>query len=158
MYQKRIQSPSEKLSLAAYSPSRLLASGYIAQLDRGRDMKRPDGSRRSQFNPQGDYPSSRDASVATNGVSNVGSLSHFFDENAHFVLEKDKSMDLDARWKTSRSGVRARQGEFLVGTMTLGDGLIFNVSYDASIMDEHRVNKWKNKMETMLSPSTGARL
>lgn len=157
-YQKRIRSPSEKLSLAAYSPSRLLANGYIAQLDRGRDMKRPDGSRRFQFNPQGDYPSSRDPNIATNGVSNVGSLSHFFDEKAHLVPDEDKSTDLEARWKASRSGVRTREGEFLVGVMTLGSGLIFNVSYDASTMDEVWVGKWKNKMETMLLPPEEARL
>ncbi|KAF2096291.1 hypothetical protein NA57DRAFT_79057 [Rhizodiscina lignyota] len=158
MYQKRIRSPSEKLSLAAYSPSRLLASGYIAQLDGGWNMKRPNGLRRSPFNPQGDYPSSKDPSWSTNGVSSVGSLKHFFDDKAHSVPVQERSWDLEARWKNSRSGVRAREGEFLVGSMTLPYGLIFSVSYDASIMDEEWVGKWKEKMETLLLPESGARL
>jgi hypothetical protein len=91
--------------------------------------------------------------MATNGVSNVGSMTAFFGEEALFVPEEQRAKDMTARWITSMSGVRARDGEFLVGCMTIADSLRFIVSYDASIMDKEMVDKWKVKMETLFKPA-----
>ncbi|KAF2754085.1 hypothetical protein EJ05DRAFT_469179 [Pseudovirgaria hyperparasitica] len=124
LYQKRIRSPSGKLSLAAYSPSRLLAN----------------------------------ASLATNGVSNVGSTRQFFEDVAHQPA-KEASNDLNARLTFTRGGVRARDGEFLVGSSTDVTGLLsFGVSYDASWISDGCVAEWKKKMESLLLPEVTSRL
>lgn len=158
MYQKRVRSPSENVSLAKYSPTWLLANGYLLQLDRLYHMRRPNGERRANYDPQGGLESNVDESPATNGVSNVGSLKHFFDEEALAVKDDERSTDLIAKMTSLKGGVRAREGEFLVGSSSGTEGLDFNVSYDASCMDEEWVEKWKQKMETILAPENVAKL
>lgn len=151
-YQKRPRSVSEEVHLGSRSPSQLLPALYCSTLER-QDSRFPD-SQKAGITVQGSYPARASASLATCGVSSVGDVSPMFDlprADPTTVILSGKR-DLVAEFKGNTGCVRSRDGEFLVGA--IGDlqkeHVKFDVSYDASAMDEEKVGQWKELIESIL--------
>lgn len=160
MYQKRVLRPTStstgtgtgRVGVAAgldrHSPARLLATGYVAQIERAA-AKLP-AARREQLglgNPQGALRASGGAG-ATCGVSSVGSLKAFFRAGA-YDLKADR--DFVADYSGLRMGVRAREGEFLVGSWTDAEARVgFGVSYDANAIDPEAAELWARTITGLL--------
>jgi hypothetical protein len=144
-YQKRFRDPLQMLD--SHSPVRMLARNYLTAVERA-ESKLPEQFR-TGINPQGAYPANVLISSATCGVSSVGSVKHWV-ASGKYRLD-DTSKDLVADFRGVRRGVRARDDEFLVGSMGDSEGMIhFGVSYDASAIDEERVKRWKERIETAM--------
>jgi len=135
----------------------MVASNYLTAIELA-EAKIPE-QHRNGINPQGAYPANWSFSSATCGVSSVGSVKQWV-APGKFSLEIDgQEKDLAADFRSVRMGVRARDNEFLVGSMSDDDGNIqFAVSYDASAMDEGLVERWKEKIEMILEQKDGSKL
>jgi hypothetical protein len=144
-YQKRARDPVAGLD--PHSPLRLIASGYLADVERelGVDV-------------QGEYPTAELMGGATCALSSVGSVKEWLSEGM-FPLDESDGKDFVADFRSVRHGVRAKMNEFLVGCASFGDRkLRFAVSYDKTAMDEEMVKKWQHLMETILEPPGQSRL
>lgn len=141
-YQKR-----PRKGLDSHSPLRMVATNYLLAIER-REAKLPE-QYRTGLNPQGAYPASWSFSLATCGVSNMGSVKDWLTPGK-YPLDDGDGKDLIADFRDVAMGVRARETEFLVGSWGFGDGLLrFGVSYDATLLDPELVERWKEKMETI---------
>lgn len=149
MYQKRLRTTADNrisAGLDRHSPARLLATGYVAQIERVQ-AKLP-ASRRLEFgNPQGELGAAG-GQAATCGVSSVGSLKGYF-RAGEYDLNAEKDFVVD--YRGLRMGVRAREGEFLVGSSTDAEGRVgFGVSYDANAIEPEAAEMWARTITGLL--------
>jgi hypothetical protein len=148
MYQKR----SQGQTLDEHSPGRLLANGYLFQTERV-DSKLPP-HRRTGINPQGTLPANVGKYGATCGVSSVGSTAGFFKPGT-YSLEPVKGEEVGehfaADFRSLKTGVRARDNEFLIGSSTDVDGIVnFGVSYDRNAISLEAAEMWTKTIRGLL--------
>lgn len=160
VYQKRLKGKSTEEGVVAgldkHSPSRLLATGYLAQVERV-NAKLP-LERQTDVNPQGSLSPSIGKYGATCGVSSVGSIASFF-KRGTYDLSNMEGKDMAADFRDLRIGVRARENEFLVGSSTNAEGVVgFGVSYDMSAISQEAAEMWKGKIQGLLERGGGSRL
>jgi hypothetical protein len=157
VYQKRLKDKSAGLGgFDKHSPARLLATGYLAQIERV-DAKLPE-ERRSGFTPQGGLKPNMGQYGATCGVSSVGSLKAFF-RPGEYDLKNMDGKDFVADYRGLKMGVRARDNEFLVGSSTDAKGCVgFGVSYDESAISQEAAQKWAETISELLEPNSGSKL
>jgi hypothetical protein len=152
VYQKRLKTAEVNISLEPHSAGRLLANGYLYQIERV-EAKLP-ANRKTGFNPQGSLPAKTIQSGATCGVSSVGLTSTFFRHGTYDFSDVEKDgKDLVAEFKDLTMVVRARDNEFLVGSSTDSYGIVkFGVSYDQSAISEEAAEAWATKIKSLLEP------
>jgi hypothetical protein len=149
-YQKKLREPVKGWD--PHSALRMIADSYLTAIERD-EAKRP-RKYRTGINPQGVYPANVQFFRATCGVSSVGSVKSWVAPGKHNLDDATKDVVMD--YRSVKMGVRARENEFLIGSSGDSEGIIhFNVSYDASGLDERLVEGWKRKMETILEIDTG---
>ncbi|KAF2432872.1 hypothetical protein EJ08DRAFT_669108 [Tothia fuscella] len=145
-YQKKAREPVEK-GWDPHNPLRTLADGYLSAVERA-DSKLPEQYRRG-INPQGALPANVLFSQATCGVSSVGPIKSWVAPGKYPLDDETKDLIFD--YRLVKMGVRARDNEFLVGSSSDSEGNFhFNISYDASALDEELVERWKAKIESIL--------
>jgi hypothetical protein len=157
VYQKRLKDKSAGLgSFDKHSPVRLLATGYLAQLERV-EAKLPE-ERRTGFSPQGELKPRMGQYGATCGVSSVGSLKAFF-RPGDYDLDNMNGKDFVADYRGLKMGVRARDNEFLVGSSTDAKGCVgFGVSYDENAISQEAAQDWAETISGLLEPNVGPKL
>ena len=157
VYQKRLKHPGQTLGLLdKHSPNRLLATGYLAQIERV-DAKLP-VERRSGFMPQGELAAKVGAYGATCGVSSVGSMAAFFRMGTYDVGNLGEE-DFIADYRGLKIGVRARENEFLVGSSSDAAGIVsFGVSYDLNAISGEAAEHWAKTIREILEPKQIAKL
>lgn len=155
-YQKRGRQTSLNAGGAAafdrHAPARLLATGYLAQIERV-VARGSETARQLGFVglPQGELEAKK-GPMATCGVSSVGSLKGFFRAGEYDLGDASKDFVVD--YRGLRMGVRAREGEFLIGSSTDGEGRVgFGVSYDASAIDPEKAELWARTITGLLEES-----
>ena len=150
VYQKRLKTTGKgeiSAGLDKHSPGRLLATGYLAQIERV-ESKLPEGRKLGFGNPQGELKAST-GTAATCGVSSVGSLKGYFRPGEYDLNDKSKGFVAD--YRGLRMGVRARDGEFLIGSSTDSEGRVgFGVSYDANAIDVEAAEMWARTITGLL--------
>lgn len=156
-YQKKLRSEKMTGSFDPTDPARIVASSYLLSVERAEAMK-PDHLK-TGINPQGAYPANFKWRPATCGISSVGSIKSFlapgkYSLNEDAVNQTGLAADLYA---FDRTGVRARDTEFLVACWGTEDGLRFSVSYDGNAIDEESALVWKATMEKMFENGIGVR-
>ncbi|KAH7087167.1 hypothetical protein FB567DRAFT_527105 [Paraphoma chrysanthemicola] len=163
-YQKRVPKAEDTTTgrdigmsvLDKHAPARLLAMGYIGQLERIDGRLPP--SQRSGFNPQGELPARVGAYGATCGVSSVGSTAAFF-RPGEYNLDDISTNGFAADYRGLRMGVRARENEFLVGSSTDAAGIVgFGVSYDENAISQEAARGWAKTVEGLLEKGDVSRL
>ena len=147
-FQKRRRSQEEEVHLGSRSPSQLIPSLYIGSVEREANKVPPE--RRQGINPQGAYPARQSETLATCGVSSVGSRASLIGAGKYDLEQLGK--DFVADFRDFRSAVRVRDGEFLVGSAGDRDQLHFSVSYDGNAIDPAKVAVWKSLIEEALEP------
>ena len=161
VYQKRLKGKGKTGTagiLDKGSPGRLLATGYVAQIERV-EAKLPPSRRSPSFqNPQGSLAPSTAGFGATCGVSSIGPLAAFFKRGTYDVQNlRDKGFAADFR--DVKIGVRAREDEFLVGSSTSAEGIVgFGVSYDLNSISAEAAEVWRETIEGLLEGREVARL
>ncbi|CAE7002111.1 hypothetical protein CFE70_001253 [Pyrenophora teres f. teres 0-1] len=161
VYQKRKLKGTELKGtpgiLDKYSPGRLLATGYVAQVERV-EAKLPANRRTASWsNPQGSLLPSTAGFGATCGVSSIGPLAAFF-KRGTYDLKNLGEKDFAADFQDLKVGVRAREGEFLVGSSTSAEGIVgFGVSYDLNAISEEKAELWRRTIEGLLEVGKGER-
>ncbi|KZM28012.1 uncharacterized protein EKO05_0002047 [Ascochyta rabiei] len=157
-YQKRLRTTGGgrvSAGLDRHSPARLLAAGYVSQIERG-GSKLPADRRRGFASPQGQLQASG-GFAATCGVSSVGSLKGYFRPGEYDLADETKDFVVD--YRGLRMGVRARDGEFLVGSSTDAEGRVgFGVSYDMNAIDRKTAERWAETITGLLEKRGGSRL
>ena len=76
----------------------------------------------------------------------------------HKLENVENVADFAADFRSIRMGVRARDNEFLVGSVTESEGIRFGVSFDGNAIDDEAVQLWKQKIETILDVNKMAKL
>jgi hypothetical protein len=157
VYQKRLRHGNKELgSFDKHSPARLLATGYLSQIERV-DSKLP-AERKTGFTPQGALKPRVGKYGATCGVSSVGSLKAYF-RKGEYDLENTEGKDFVADYRGLKMGVRARENEFLVGSSSDAGGIIgFGVSYDECAISQEAAQRWVRTIEGLLEPGDGPKL
>ncbi|KAH7060837.1 hypothetical protein B0J12DRAFT_346198 [Macrophomina phaseolina] len=148
-YQKKLRNEKMKGSIDSTDPARIVASSYLLSVERAEAMK-PEHLK-NDINPQGAYPANFKWVPATCGISSVGSIKSFLAPGKYSLDEdatKRNGLAADV-YALDRTGVRARDFEFLVACWGTEDGLRFSVSYDGNSIDEERALVWKAAMEKM---------
>lgn len=158
VYQKRLKDDNQSIgAFDKHSPARLLATGYLAQMERVEDKLPED--RKTGFTPQGDLKPRMGKYGATCGVSSVGSLKAFFRPGEHDVYNANDGKDFVADYRGLRMGVRARDNEFLVGSSTDADGCVgFGVSYDENSIGQDVAQMWAETIKGLLEPEDSPKL
>ncbi|KAF1833290.1 hypothetical protein BDW02DRAFT_570174 [Decorospora gaudefroyi] len=163
VYQKRLKRKTAKEGVVAgldkHAPGRLLATGYVAQMELV-EAKLPPGRRTASYgNPQGELPRSASAFGATCAVSSIGPLAAFLKRGMYDISELGEGRDFAADFWDTKIGVRARDNEFLVGSSTSSEGIVgFGVSYDLNAISEEAAELWKGTIEGLLEESVVAKL
>lgn len=149
-YQKRLRSEKMQGSFDPTDPARIIASSYLLAVER--EETRKPKHLQTGVNPQGAYPAEFLWSTATCGVSSVGSTKNFLDRGKYSLDEDtvEKNGFAADLYRFERTGVRARENEFLVACWGTEDGLRFSVSYDGNDIDEERALVWKATIEGLL--------
>ncbi|KAF2404005.1 hypothetical protein EJ06DRAFT_489062 [Trichodelitschia bisporula] len=125
---------------------RLLAGNYVTAIQRVEDKLPPE--LRGGESPQGPYSAYIPFNRATCGVSSIGSVARWVQRDKYSL---DGKGDFEAKFRLLGTGVRARDGEFLVSAAGLEDGdFKFSVSYDASSIGYEEVEEWKRRMRSVL--------
>ncbi|KAF2199633.1 hypothetical protein GQ43DRAFT_442306 [Delitschia confertaspora ATCC 74209] len=152
-YQKRSKENGGKGSLEAHSPGRLLANGYLYQIECVQG-KLPEHRRSPNMNPQGGLPANTSQFGATCGVSALGSTAHFLRPGMFDLNElANDGKNFVADFRTVKMGVRARDNEFLVGNFMDAEGILgFGVSFDGNAISEENMELWEEKMKGLLEP------
>ena len=146
-YQKRLKSGTTAAGLDKHAPGRLLAAGYLAQIERV-ESKTP-AYRKLGLNPQGELTPAV-GKWATCGVSSLGPTAAFFQQGADNTADNE-AKDFAVSFRNMTMGVRARENEFLVGSRTDADGLVkFGVSYDANAISKNDADRWATKISGLL--------
>jgi hypothetical protein len=156
VYQKRLKDGSQALGMFdKHSPARLLATGYVAQMERVEDRLPKD--RKTGSTPQGVLKPNLGKFGATCGVSSVGSVKAYF-KIGEYDLD-DQTKDFVADYRGLKMGVRARDNEFLIGSSTGADGCVgFGVSYDENAISQEVAQKWADTIKGLLEPVDGPKL
>jgi hypothetical protein len=158
VYQKRVRQDGV-LGVGMFdkhSPARLLATGYLAQIERVNE-KLP-AERRTGVSPQGELKPRVGPYGATCGVSSVGSLAAYF-RKGEYDLEKAEGRDFVADYRGLRMGVRARENEFLIGSSSDAEGIIgFGVSYDENTISREAAEEWARTIEGLLEPENKSKM
>ena len=148
-YQKRIR-PQDNMTGHQYMSSRgagrVLAIQYLSSIERGDALLPPE--LRKGINPQGAYPMRPNNTRQTCGVSSVGRRDILIDRNMYDL--NDLSKDFVADYRVLNAGVRARDGEFLIGVAGTATDIGAGVSVDASSMDPTLVAHWQQRFRTIL--------
>ena len=148
-YQKRPRSIKEEVQLGYRSPTQLLPILYLNTMEYLERKSQP--SRRRGWNIQGAYPATSGSSMATCGVSSMGSRDSIISAGKYDVdRDDDDDGDLVADFRNLETSVRAREGEFLVGVVGDGAHLMFSVSYDGCAIDPELAQEWKVALEDVL--------
>jgi hypothetical protein len=149
VYQKRLKDGSQQLgSFDRHSPERLLATGYLSQIERV-DAKLP-AERRTGLSPQGELKPRIGQYGATCGVSSVGSLKAYF-RPGEYDLKNLEEKDFAADYRGLKMGVRARENEFLIGSSTDANGIVgFGVSYNMNAISQEVAQKWAETVSGLL--------
>jgi hypothetical protein len=157
VYQKRLKDGSQILgSFDKYSSQRLLATGYLAQIERV-DAKLPE-EKRSGVSAQGQLKPRIAQYGATCGVSSVGSLKAYFRPGEHDINDI-QGKDFVADYRGLKMGVRARENEFLIGSSTDANGIVgFSVSYDMNAISQEAAQKWAETISGLLERGEGPQL
>lgn len=158
VYQKRLKDNGSQTigSFDKHSPARLLATGYLAQIERV-DAKLPE-ERRTGVSPQGELKPRMGQYGATCGVSSVGSMKAFF-KPGDYDLDDMNGRDFVADYRGLRMGVRARDNEFLIGSSTDANGIVgFGVSYDMNAISQEVAQKWAETISALLEREDGPKL
>ncbi|KAF2831310.1 hypothetical protein CC86DRAFT_366701 [Ophiobolus disseminans] len=157
VYQKRLKDGGQGIgSFDKHSPARLLATGYLAQIERV-DAKLPE-ERRTGYTPQGQLKPRVGMYGATCGVSSVGSLAAYFKSGAN-DLENVEQKDFVADYRSLKMGVRARENEFLIGSSSDADGIIaFGVSYDENAISQEAAENWAKAISGLLEEESLSKL
>ncbi|KAI4685407.1 uncharacterized protein J4E84_006135 [Alternaria hordeiaustralica] len=161
VYQKRLKGKGKTGTagiLDKGSPGRLLATGYVAQIERV-EAKLPPSRRSPSFqNPQGSLAPSTAGFGATCGVSSIGPLATFFKRGTYDVKDLGEE-DFAADFRDVKIGVRARENEFLVGSSTSAEGIVgFGVSYDLNAISAEAAEVWRETIEGLLEGREVAKL
>jgi hypothetical protein len=157
VYQKRLKDGSQQLgSFDGHSPERLLATGYLSQIERV-DAKLP-AERRTGLSPQGKLKPRVGQYGATCGVSSVGSLKSYF-RPGEYDIGNMEGKDFAVDYRGLKMGVRARENEFLIGSSTDANGIVgFGVSYDMSAISAEVAQKWAETVSGLLERGDRLRL
>jgi hypothetical protein len=162
VYQKRLKTKElsvegdRSLGLGPHSLGRLLANGYLFQIERVESKLPP--ARRTGINPQGQLPVKMFMGGATCGVSSVGSTASYFRAGQYDLDEVKPSpsggqgtKDFAADFRNLKMAVRARDNEFLIGSSTDWRGIVsFGVSYDGNAISEEAAERWADKIRGLL--------
>jgi len=156
VYQKRLKEGSQQLgAFDRYSPARLLATGYIAQVERVESWM-PEG-RKTGVSPQGTLTPRVGKYGATCGVSSTGSLKAYFRPGEYDL--NDPTKDFVADYRGLKMGVRARDNEFLIGSSTDAAGCVgFGVSYDENAISQEVAQQWADTISGLLEPADSPKL
>ncbi|KAI8939946.1 hypothetical protein NX059_003672 [Plenodomus lindquistii] len=164
VYQKRLKVRNDgrkevDVSLDMHSPGRLLATGYVAQIERVEAKLPPERRSGEVVNPQGELRPRVGEYGATCGVSSIGPLAAFFRRGEYDLKSLGEKKDFVADFRDVKIGVRARDNEFLIGSMTSAEGIIsFSVSYDANAISQEAANMWAETISGLLEKGDGSRL
>lgn len=161
VYQKRLKGKGKTGTagiLDKHSPGRLLASGYVAQIERVEAKLPPERRSPSFQNPQGSLAPSTAGFGATCGVSSIGPLAAFFKRGTYDVYNLG-GKDFVADFRDVKIGVRARDNEFLIGSSTSAEGIVgFGVSYDLNAISAEAAETWRETIEGLLEVREVAKL
>ncbi|KAI8955827.1 hypothetical protein F4801DRAFT_586515 [Xylaria longipes] len=149
-YQKRdrLRSAADAMDyMGINGAGRLVASNYIDGIERLREIL-PAHLKDNVPSPQGEYDvPAWGLNKSTCGVSSVGRVDW---STARFDLDADPEDGVIASVESLHSGVRVRDHEFLVGTLS-EDGIITaGVSFDGNFIDESNAHRWIEKMKSLL--------
>lgn len=159
VYQKRLKG---KMSVDGvfdkHSPLRLLATGYLTQMERVQSKLPSQLRNTTTLDPQGDLKPRVGQYEGTCGVSSIGSLASFF-ERGTYDLQNMEDKDFAVDFRDVQMGVRARDNEFLVGISTNAEGVIsFRASYDMNAVSQEAAEIWAKKISGLLEKEDGAKL
>jgi hypothetical protein len=144
-YQKRKRSTEEIVGLGSRNPNQLIPALYLGSVERLEVKTLP--HLKTGINPQGAYPASQAATLATCGVSSVGDRRNLIRSGRYDVHRKLKEGEVVCDYRDNQTCVRVREGEFLVGASGDGEMMRFEASCDGCAMDMERVGKWVEWME-----------
>lgn len=147
-YQKRPRSLEEEIHLGSKSPTQLFPLLYLATMERREMRSSPDKKR--GWNIQGGYPATTSATLATCGVSSVGSRSSTISSGKYDTSHLPPGEDVVADFRNLSTSVRARDGEFLVGVIGDQGRIRFEVSFDGCGIDPDLAQEWKHVLENIL--------
>lgn len=151
IYQKRIQPTACEADIAdmgARGAGRMLAIQYVGSIERSASLI--PGMAQDKLGPQGVYPMRPNATRQTCGVSSTGRGVPLAS------MTKYDNPDLVAVPTGMFAGVRAREGEFLIGIGGADAGLNANVSVDISSMDSKLVAQWQQRFAAILEEGQGS--
>jgi hypothetical protein len=165
-YQKRVKQNSGNSGSAVLSTSglmgnsaaRIIANNYIFALER-RDF-RVSTSQDAILSPQGELRCQPKLTPATCGISSIGSKISDLYPGFHCLDSQSLEDDMNtfrADVCSVNLGVRARDDEFLIGCSSNTRGIHFTVSYDASSIDDEKVERWKNWLLQVLAQRNDGR-
>jgi hypothetical protein len=159
VYQKRLKGKTGGGAvLDTHSPGRLLATGYLAQIERVQAKLPVERRSGTMWDPQGELKPSVGEYGATCGISSVGSIASFF-KRGMYDLENVQGKDFVADFRDLKMGVRSRDNEFLVGSSTNAEGIVgFGVSYDMNAISPEAAAMWAEKISALLEESGGPKL
>ena len=156
-YQKRrpAGAEAELQFMSSRGAGRVIANQYLFGVERS-NAAFPEHLRR-EIDLQGDYPARPNTTRQTNGVSSIGRRDAMIRSGMYDLDDPRQAFVAD--FSDMKSGVRARDGEFLVGIGGSEKGLGVGVSIDYSGIDPSLVQRWKEKMEEVLDrdDSSGAK-
>lgn len=156
-YQKRVRTEDkDRLKyMSSRGAGRVIAMNYIAALER-LEAKLPQ-ELRTGFTPQGELAVTPNPTMATCGVSSTGRRDPAW-TIGHTSLDVELGEGDDAfvaDYRQLDMGVRARDGEFLIGIGGDQDGIQASVSFDGNAIDEKMAAEWKRRMEALLLEHEG---
>ncbi|KAI7046473.1 hypothetical protein KC352_g46160, partial [Hortaea werneckii] len=150
-YQKRRPAGEEAQLhfMSSRGAGRVIANQYLIGVERSQ-LAIPEEWRTKAYNdPQGEYQARPNTTRQTNGVSSLGRRDAMI-RSGMYDIEALSDRDFVADFSGMKSGVRARDGEFLVGIGGSEKGLGVGVSIDFSGNDPELVQEWKERMSHIL--------
>ncbi|RMY75893.1 hypothetical protein D0864_09745 [Hortaea werneckii] len=150
-YQKRRPAGEEEHVhfMSSRGAGRVIANQYLIGVERSQ-LAIPEEWRTKAYNdPQGEYQARPNTTRQTNGVSSLGRRDAMI-RSGMYDIEALSDRDFVADFSGMKSGVRARDGEFLVGIGGSEKGLGVGVSIDFSGNDPELVQEWKERMSHIL--------
>ncbi|CAK4032450.1 Hypothetical predicted protein [Lecanosticta acicola] len=148
-YQKR-QKPeghdATRQCLHSRGADLVLPNQYLLSLERAASILPP--HLQTHLDAQGAYPPKRNPTMQTHGVSSVGNREHLLRSGIYDL--DDPQRDFAADFRDLKSGVRAREGEFLLGILGSNRGLSACPSVDGTTLDPELVEKWRHRFVTIL--------
>lgn len=164
VYQKRLKVRKSGVqevdtSLDRHSPGRLLATGYVALIERVEGKLPAERRNVELLNPQGELRPRVGAYESTCAVSSIGSLAPFF-RRGEYDLQglRERGSDFAADFRDVKMGVRARENEFLIASWSSEGVFSFVVSYDANAISQEAAEMWAEKISGLLEKGDGSRL